>query len=161
MLLVQQKIERLIEIGPSDTLTSMAKKTLAAQREKHDALVLSRKKLLYYKKDRHEIQYETDTPPTQVASPSSADIVTSKGTAANDAAAKSSIAPSHSNITIKNQSPPAPVVSLPDTPITAKEIITTIIAQKLHKQLKDISCQKTIKQLVGGEHNAHIPAKFV
>ena len=156
MLLVQQKIERLIEIGPSDTLTSMAKKTLAAQPEKHDALVSSRKKLFSYKKDRREIRYETDTPPERVPSPNSAASTTPKGTATVDAVVKSSIAPpvaiSHPNTTVQNHSFPAPVASLPDTPITAKEIIITIIAQKLHKQFNEISCDKTIKQLVGGRY---------
>ena len=155
MLFVQQKIERLIEVGPSDTLTSMAKKTLAAQHEKHDAFVSSRRKLLYYKKDQREIRYGTDVPPERLPSSNPAVNVSSKPTAANDAVIKNSIAPPlsvHPDATVQNHTTPVPVASLSDTPITAKEIITTIIAQKLHKQFNEISCEKTIKQLVGGRY---------
>ena len=46
--------------------------------------------------------------------------------------------------------PAIATVQVSDVPVTAKEIVITIIAQKLGKTFSGVSRDKTIKQLTGG-----------
>ena len=168
VLLARKNIERLIEIGPSETLISMAKKTLAAQHKKHDALLSSKRKLLYYKKDQREIRYEVDPQPEQAppvapipakaltATPTPASVTEApkKDWAANETGTEHGAKPQGavliSGTTMGNHSTTVLAAYMPDAPVTAKEIVVTIIAQKLQKQYNGLATDKTIKQLVGG-----------
>ncbi|MCJ1316868.1 hypothetical protein MMC15_002189 [Xylographa vitiligo] len=168
VLLARKNIERLIEIGPSETLISMAKKTLAAQHKKHDALLSSKRKLLYYKKDQREIRYEVDPEPeraplvalipaeliTATPAPASVGEAPKKDWAANDTGPEHGAKPQGavliSGTTMGNHSTTVLAAYMPDAPVTAKEIVVTIIAQKLQKQYNSLGTDKSIKQLVGG-----------
>ena len=169
VLLARKNIERLIEIGPSETLISMAKKTLAAQHRKHDALLSSKRKLLYYKKDQREIRYEVDPEPERALSlsPTTAKVLVATPTpaavpeapkkdwSANETGPENGAKPQGavliSGTTMGNHSTTVLAAYMPDAPVTAKEIIVTIIAQKLQKQYNGLATDKSIKQLVGGE----------
>ncbi|KAF7546584.1 hypothetical protein G7Z17_g8331 [Cylindrodendrum hubeiense] len=65
--------ERVVEIGPADTLGVMAKRTLASKYEVNDAAKSVQRQILCYNKDAKEIYYEADPvedEPEPVAAPS-------------------------------------------------------------------------------------------
>ena len=167
MLLARKNIERLIEIGPSETLISMAKKTLAAQHKSHNALLSSKRKLLYYKKDQREIRYEVDpqpepaspaaqAPPAPLVAPTAppASEAPKKDRSLNETLTEHGAKPQGavliSGTTMGNHSTTVLAAYMPDASVTAKEIVVTIIAQKLQKQYNGLPTDKSIKQLVGG-----------
>ncbi|KAH8667331.1 3-oxoacyl-synthase [Tricladium varicosporioides] len=141
VFLDHQGIERFIEIGPSDVLTGMAKKTIASKYSKQDTARHINRKLMFHGKDFQEIHYESDAVPEPAAP---------EPTPAPKAAA-----PAPVNIVPVAAAPilSAPVAaaaSVADTPVSAKDIITTIIALKLKKSVSEVPLDKNIKQLTGG-----------
>ena len=154
VLFSKKGIQRLIEIGPGDTLASMARKTLAAQQDRHDAALASKRKLMNYKKDEREIRYEIDPP----ASPPSFNV--SSTVTPNGPTPRSSIITSYntnicdgqSTLQVPTFAPPIPqtIVQIPDAPATAKEVVLAIIASKLQKAIDSLPTDRTIKQLAGG-----------
>ena len=145
VVLQEQKIDRLVEIGPAETLLGMIKKTLGAKYQVHDAALAVQREIWSHKKNAREIYYEggdaeaapaqtgkdtaTPAPPTPAATPKAAEPIA---------------APQ-----------PAPVrqaaSSIDDKPIAALDIIVALIAHKLKKSLHDIDLSQTIKKLVGGK----------
>lgn len=142
VFLAEQMAERIVEIGPADTLGVMAKRTLASKYEAYDAAKSAQRQILCYNKDAKEIYYDVDpveeepepTPEAASSSPSAAGPVA--------AAPAAAAAP-----------PPSagPAAQVPDAPVQAVEIVRTLVAQKLKKSLQDIPLSKAIKDLVGGE----------
>jgi fatty acid synthase subunit alpha, fungi type len=149
VLLDQQKTERLVEIGPSDTLTVMAKRTIKSKYEAQDATLARRRQLLSGDADLAEIYYEVDPQPV-AAEQSSA-----SANATNDCPPPYSPEPTISEAP-KPSAAPAPTNSAvsskkkPDTPVTALEILVGIVAQKLKKPSSDIAVASTIKSLASG-----------
>ncbi|KAK7422247.1 beta subunit of fatty acid synthetase [Neonectria punicea] len=135
--------ERVVEIGPADTLGVMAKRTLASKYEAYDAAKSVQRQILCYNKDGKEIYYEADPvedePEPAAASPSEAAAPVAAAGAAPVAAAA---AP-----------PPSagPAASIADEPVQAVDIVRALIAQKLKKSLLDVPLSKAIKDLVGGK----------
>jgi fatty acid synthase subunit alpha len=144
VILAERNTERIVEIGPADTLGGMAKRTLASKYEAYDAALSLSRQILCYNKDAKEIYYDVD-PVEEEAAP-----VVEKGPSA---AAPSSRA--------AGPAPPAssapsagPAAAVADVPVTAVDIVRTLIAQKLKKPLADIPLSKAIKDLVGGKTGA-------
>ncbi|KPM43575.1 Fatty acid synthase subunit alpha [Neonectria ditissima] len=133
--------ERVVEIGPADTLGVMAKRTLASKYEAYDAAKSVQRQILCYNKDGKEIYYEADPvedePEPVAESTSEAAPAAAAGTAAPAAAAP----------------PPSagPAASIADEPVQAVDIVRALIAQKLKKSLLDVPLSKAIKDLVGGK----------
>ncbi|KAI9745829.1 MAG: hypothetical protein M1818_000510 [Claussenomyces sp. TS43310] len=162
VLLGQQNAERFIEIGPSDTLTSMTKKTIARKYQNRDAARHMNRKLLYYSKNAREIQYDEEeglkAVPTRAKGSESASKRRPEGKQQKNLAK----APEIQDVKVEVRSNTAPecapgtsaVVSaahtVADVALSAEDIIVTITAQKLKKSFKDVDTKKTIKQLVGG-----------
>lgn len=142
VLLEQQKTERLIEIGPSDTLTVMAKRTLKSQYAAKDAALSTKRQLLSGDADLAEIYYEV-TPPAEVVTPSTESVPPPPYTAKKPERSSESpkTAPARSNPSSQNK---------PDAPVSALEIIVAIVAQKLKKTTDEIFVASTIKSLVSG-----------
>jgi fatty acid synthase subunit alpha len=146
VLLDQRKTERLIEIGPSDTLTVMAKRTIKSKYEDQDATLSRRRQLLSGDADLAQIYYEVDPQPAPAERSSGEE----NGT--NDSP------PPYSEPAAVTNSSPAPAKTKaaasskkkPDTPVTALEILVGIVAQKLKKQSSDIPITSTIKALASG-----------
>lgn len=147
VILGENTTERIVEIGPADTLGGMAKRTLASKYEAFDAARSIQRQILCYNKDARDIYYAVDP-------------------AENDTAeSPSTEGPAHSNLTpataAKAQaSTPAAAVAAPssgpaaqvsDAPVTATDILRSLVAQKLKKSLTDIPLSKAIKDLVGGK----------
>jgi len=142
VVLKEKSTERIVEIGPADTLGGMAKRTLAAKYEQYDAARSIQRQILCYNKDAKEIYYDADPVEEEAeAAPTSGAAATSSAPAA---AAVAVAAP-----------PPAagagPAAMLDDAPVKATDILRALVAQKLKKPLMDIPLSKAIKDLVGGK----------
>ncbi|KAJ9262542.1 hypothetical protein DTO027B5_3431 [Paecilomyces variotii] len=142
VILAEKRTERIVEIGPADTLGGMARRTIASKYEAYDAATSVQRQILCYSKDAKEIYYDVDPvedePEPEAAPAASA----SPAAAAAPAAAAPAAAPAPS-------AGPAPQVE--DAPVTAVDVLRTLVAQKLKKSIADVPLSKAIKDLVGGK----------
>lgn len=143
VVLGENTTERIVEIGPADTLGVMAKRTLASKYEAHDAARSVQRQILCYNKDAKDIYYDVD-PVEDEPEPAAA------GGAAPSAP---SSAPAAAAAPVAAAPPPGagPAAQVPDAPVTATDILRALVAQKLKKPLMDIPLSKAIKDLVGGK----------
>lgn len=150
VFLAEKTAERIVEIGPADTLGVMAKRTLASKYEAYDAAKSVQRQILCYNKDAKEIYYDVDpvedepepTPAGGSGAPSTAAPVAA-------AAAPQAAAPAPSS---------GPAAQVPDAPVQALEIVRALIAQKLKKPYLEVPLSKAIKDLVGGKKNCLVLA---
>jgi fatty acid synthase subunit alpha len=145
VVLGEKTTERIVEIGPADTLGVMAKRTLASKYEGHDAARSLQRQILCYNKDAKDIYYDVDPIEEEPEAPaaSSGDASSAPSSAPAASAPAAAAAP---------PSPSAgPAAQVPDAPVTATDILRTLVAQKLKKPLMDIPLSKAIKDLVGGK----------
>lgn len=142
VILAEKRTERIVEVGPADTLGGMAKRTLASKYEAYDAALSVQRQILCYNKDAKEIYYDVD-PVDEEASPAdgaTASLSVPSLPAKTVAPAAIAAAPSNS----------APAAAVADSPVSAVDIVRSLIAQKLKKSLAEIPLSKAIKDLVGG-----------
>ncbi|KAF2280046.1 uncharacterized protein EI97DRAFT_108781 [Westerdykella ornata] len=138
--------QRIVEVGPDQTLANMARRTLKFHWEPHDAAKNISRQILSYSKDAKEIYYDVDPvvddeqpgPPAADAAPAATPAAPSSAPPAPSAAP----APAASV---------GPAAQVADAPVTATDILRAIIAQKLKKPLLEIPLNKAIKDLVGGK----------
>jgi fatty acid synthase subunit alpha, fungi type len=142
VILAEKTTERIVEIGPADTLGVMAKRTLASKYEAYDAAKSVQRQILCYNKDAKEIYYDVD-PVDDEPEPSAAGPSTSAPASA----------PSSTSASVVAAPPPSagPAAQVPDAPVGAVDIVRALIAQKLKKPLLEIPLSKAIKDLVGGK----------
>ena len=143
VILAERNTERIVEIGPADTLGGMAKRTLASKYEAYDAALSVQRQILCYNKDAKEIYYDVDPVEEEVTAPASGSSVpTSAPSTSTQKAAPVAVAPS----------PPSagPAAAVADAPVMAVDTVRALIAQKLKKPLTDVPLNKAIKDLVGG-----------
>lgn len=141
VVLAEKRTERIVEIGPADTLAGMARRTLASKYEAYDAATSVQRQILCYNKDPKEIYYDVD--PIEEESEPAAEPAASSSAPAAPAAAPAAPA----------AAPPAgagPAAAVEDAPITAVDVLRSLVAQKLKKSLADVPLSKAIKDLVGG-----------
>ncbi|KAL2038780.1 hypothetical protein N7G274_008538 [Stereocaulon virgatum] len=146
VILGEKVTERIVEIGPADTLGGMAKRTLASKYEAYDAAKSVQRQILCYNKDAKEIYYDVDPVVEEEAAPASS----------GDApAASSTSAPAPASSAPRAAAPPppssGPAAAVDDAPVQAVDILRALIAQKLRKNLSEIPLSKAIKDLVGGK----------
>jgi fatty acid synthase subunit alpha len=141
ILFTSFKFERLVELGPSPTLTDMATRTLKAKYETLDGSISTTRAILCHSKNVKEIYYqyedEVEAPPAESASG-----------AAPSAPAAAAAAPA---VPVAVAAPTGPVVSIEDVPVKAIDILLVVVAQKLKKRTDESPLSKTIKDLVGGK----------
>ncbi|KAK2463415.1 hypothetical protein APHAL10511_004501 [Amanita phalloides] len=138
-LFTDYSFERLIEIGPSPTLTGMAVRTLKAKYETADDSVSRSRVILCHAKNAKEIYYQyEDEPETPIEKETRSENTTSAQTPVVMAAA----------VPIAQS---GPVASVDDVPVKAIDILSIIVAQKLKKKVDEIPLAKSIKDLVGGK----------
>ena len=142
VILEKNRTERIVEIGPADTLGGMAKRTLASKYEAYDAATSMERQVLAYSKDVKEIYYDVDPVVDEpaAAAPSESAPAAASSTSAAPAAAAAPAAPSA-----------GPAAAVADAPVGAVDIVRALVAQKLKKPLSDIPLTKAIKDLVGGK----------
>jgi fatty acid synthase subunit alpha len=143
VILETNRTERIVEIGPADTLGGMAKRTLASKYEAYDAATSVQRQVLAYNKDLKEIYYDVDPvedePAPAAATSSSAPATTTAAGAPASVAAPPPVASA------------GPAAAVADAPVGAVDIVRALVAQKLKKPLSDIPLSKAIKDLVGGK----------
>jgi fatty acid synthase subunit alpha len=142
VILAEQRTERIVEIGPADTLGGMARRTLASKYEAYDAATSVQRQILCYNKDAKEIYYDVDPIEEEPEAPAAQPAGTPASAAAPAAGAPAAAAP-----------PPSagPAAAVEDVPVTAVDVLRTLVAQKLKKSLADVPLSKAIKDLVGGK----------
>ncbi|KAF8969171.1 fatty acid synthase [Flammula alnicola] len=140
LLFTSFNFERLIELGPSPTLTGMATRTLKAKYETLDGSVSRTRAILCHSKNVKEIYYQHED---EVEAPSAEEAAPASSTAAPSAPAAA--AP------VALAAPSGPVASIEDVPVKAVDILLVVVAQKLKKRVDEIPLSKTIKDLVGGK----------
>ncbi len=144
VFLAEKTAERIVEIGPADTLGVMAKRTLASKYEAYDAAKSVQRQILCYNKDAKEIYYDVD-PVEDEPEPTPA----ASGSASAAAAPAASAAAPIAAAPVASAGPAAQV---PDAPVQAMEIVRALIAQKLKKPFLEVPLSKAIKDLVGGKY---------
>ena len=144
VVLGEKTTERIVEIGPADTLGGMAKRTLASKYEAYDAARSVQRQILCYNKDAKDIYYDVDPVEEESASDSTPARQDATPNAQPTAAAVATV-PSPAQ-----QASSGPAAAVQDVPVTATDIIRALVAQKLKKPLLDIPLTKAIKDLVGG-----------
>ncbi|KAI9893730.1 MAG: 3-oxoacyl-[acyl-carrier-protein] synthase [Vezdaea aestivalis] len=144
VILAEKVTERIVEIGPADTLGGMARRTLASKYEAYDAALSVQRQILCYNKDAKEIYYDVDPVEDEPAAPAGS---------GSGSAQPSSSAPATAAPTAAAPPPPSagPAAQVADAPVPAVDIVRALIAQKLKKSLADIPLSKAIKDLVGGK----------
>ena len=144
VILAEKTTERIVEIGPADTLGGMAKRTLASKYEAYDAALSVQRQILCYNKDAKEIYYDVD-PVEEESVPA----------AGGEQPAPLSSAPTTVPTAAPASAPPppssGPAAAVADAPVSAVDILRSLIAQKLKKPLTEIPLSKAIKDLVGGK----------
>lgn len=144
VILGEKVTERIVEVGPADTLGGMARRTLASKYEAYDAAKSVQRQILCYNKDAKEIYYDVDPVVEEAAAPVGGDA----------SAPSSSSAPAQSSAPVIAAAPApsssGPAAAVDDVPVQAVDIVRCLVAQKLKKPLADIPLSKAIKDLVGG-----------
>lgn len=141
VILAEKRTERIVEVGPADTLGGMAKRTLASKYEAYDAATSVQRQILCYNKDAREIYYDVDPVEDEPeVTESSSDSASAPAAGVAAAAVPVAAAPSA-----------GPAAMVEDAPVTAVDIVRALVAQKLKKGLTDIPVTKAIKDLVGGK----------
>lgn len=142
VVLAEQRTERIVEIGPADTLGGMARRTLASKYEAYDAATSVQRQILCYNKDAKEIYYDVDPIEEEPEAPEPSSSAPAPAAPAPAAPAAPAAAP-----------PPqaGPAAAVEDAPVTAVDVLRSLVAQKLKKGLTDIPLNKAIKDLVGGK----------
>lgn len=146
VILGEKTTERIVEIGPADTLGVMAKRTLASKYETYDAARSVQRQILCYNKDAKEIYYDVD-PVEEEAAPAASEQQASSST---PTPSTSVAAP----VPVAAAAPAAgsgPAAAVTDAPVPAVDVVRSLIAQKLKKPLAEIPLSKAIKDLVGGK----------
>lgn len=147
VILKDQLTERIVEVGPADTLGGMAKRTLASKYEQFDAAKSIQRQILCYNKDAKEIYYDVDPIPEEDPAPAGGDAPPTSSSAS---------APAQFTPAAATAPPPpsaGPAAAVVDAPVQAVDVLRALIAQKLKKPLADIPLSKAIKDLVGGMYS--------
>ncbi|KAE8377688.1 hypothetical protein BDV26DRAFT_292912 [Aspergillus bertholletiae] len=141
VVLAEKRTERIVEIGPADTLGGMARRTLASKYEAYDAATSVQRQILCYNKDAKEIYYDVDPVEEEPEAPPASSTAAPAAPVAVTAAPAAAAPPPSAG----------PAAAVEDAPVTAVDVLRTLVAQKLKKGLSDVPLSKAIKDLVGGK----------
>lgn len=147
VILAEQRTERIVEIGPADTLGGMARRTLASKYEAYDAATSVQRQILCYNKDAKEIYYDVDP-------------IEEEPAAEPAAAAPAAVAAPAPAATAPPAPSAGPAAAVEDAPVTAVDVLRSLVAQKLKKSLADVPLSKAIKDLVGGKFENQPVVRF-
>ncbi|KAF3025151.1 hypothetical protein E8E14_014729 [Neopestalotiopsis sp. 37M] len=137
--------ERIVEVGPSNTLTNMMKRTWEAHHSQSDTARNVNRRILGPKGDMAEIYYQAESETQVEETPTVA-------TGANVAHTTPQDPPSTNEAAAVSQTPQstAPREQLQDIGVSPASVVLAIIATKLKKQPTEISLENTISNLVSG-----------
>ncbi|ORY03898.1 hypothetical protein K493DRAFT_311577 [Basidiobolus meristosporus CBS 931.73] len=138
VLFDQLNIERIIEIGPSPTLSGMAERTIAMKYAGPDLSNGRKRQVLNYMKHKTEIYYQfhdeiaVEEPVPEVAVAAPAEPVQTIPIAVEAVSQ-------------------GPAIEIEDKPVEASDILRAIVSQKIKKTMTDVPTSKTIKDISGGK----------
>ncbi|KAJ4422982.1 putative PKS/NRPS-like protein biosynthetic cluster [Gnomoniopsis sp. IMI 355080] len=155
VLLSNPGISRLIEVGPSNVLANMAKKTNDAKYKTMTAIQCLDRSFLSATKDIAQVRYQYSS--NEVCETTSCNAIESTGSAEST--------PLQGSVQGRSKPPQPkqmhkdPLTLTPkrlpthakDVPVTPLEVIRALIAARLKKPLASISTDKTLKQLSSGK----------
>ena len=141
-------VKRVIEVGPSKTLATMAKKSTNGRRAKLDKSRSIERSFLSSNSDTKAIFYEYDeqVDPSATAEPTSiqASPLIDAGTQSH--ATTLVVTPEAIKIPSAVQRDP-----VPDTPLLALDVVIAITSQKVKKSFDELSLEKSLRDLSGGK----------
>ena len=141
LLSKEDAISRFIEIGPAKILARMAKQTAETRYADRDHANSIQRRFLSSQSDQKEIRFEYELAEEKQDPPRSQ-------TEANQTVA---LAIEQPRKTANSAPSSAASTQVPDVPISATEVIDSLIARKLNKGLDEIANKKSIKELAGGK----------
>ncbi|KAL8788546.1 MAG: hypothetical protein Q9213_001619 [Squamulea squamosa] len=138
VLFQQKNAKRVVEIGASNVLGTMASRTIAGHYEWHDPLDTVPRKILSWAEDAKEICYEA---------------MEEKGRQPEKSEPNPQPPRKQPTIRTVKSKPPrqAKASPVPDEPVTAEQILRVIFAHKLKISLTDVALTASIKVLAGGK----------
>jgi fatty acid synthase subunit alpha len=140
LLLSEFKTKKTVEIGPSDTLTTMMKRTHDQLYRPFDTANSFNRNFLSLKRNKPDVCFQRE----RVATPARKMKTSSPQTAT----------PQSTDEAVPSTPPAAPVSTavgpIEDAPVSAADIIRTVVAVALKKSPKDVSFDSSIKALSGG-----------
>jgi fatty acid synthase subunit alpha len=147
VILAEKKTERIIEVGPSNTLISMAQKTLAYKYEASDIANAFQRHLLCSKSNSDEIYYVRLPPEHDHPDPPSS------SSRSNDPVADLKLGQpepreAHSRVISNPTINPASLI--PDVAVTAREVVKALVAIAIKKPPETIVLSNSIKFLSAG-----------
>lgn len=143
VLFGEENIDRLIEVGPANTLAAMAKKTLAAKYSISDAARPRKREILCHQTDAEQIYQEVNETIIKFEKEEKSTAKESKPIPA--------AAPPIQHPEAPAPAPPPRVLDIPDVPISAGDTVIAIVSSKLKKSFQEINGTQTIKILTGGK----------
>lgn len=174
-MLSEYQTERVIEIGPTDTLTNMMKRTRDLKYRRHDTANSIDRRFFSSRGNKHHIYHTADASPK--ASKSAARTHTSAGRTqkAVTSVAREVHEPESMKVVPVVQMPTAAVIpqsasasavslvpataipvvktrkSVSDEPIKATEVVRAVVSCSLKKAPTEVSFTSTVKGLAGGQ----------
>ncbi|KAL2061143.1 hypothetical protein VTL71DRAFT_7416 [Oculimacula yallundae] len=148
-------ITRFVELGPSNVLANMAKRTGDLKYATRDRILGLRRKFLASTKNSTDIFYEYES----TTAPQAQDLPSSSSSAGQNTPMQP-VSPTTTSTahqpplhvpTIAAQAFTIAATSLADVPITPLETVRALIAYKLNRNIDQIPGNKTIKELSGGK----------
>lgn len=159
LLLGEFQTRKTVEVGPAETLTNMMKRTRDLVYRPYDTANNVSREFLSVKKNRDEVYFVGaggNVKPRAEKTPPPRPSAKAPATAPQPSQTTASAAPSDVSTPAPApaQSASAPVVAagpIDDAPVTAIEVVTTIVSIALKKPAKDIALDQSIKALSGGK----------
>ena len=180
-MLSEYQTERIIEVGPTDTLTNMVKRTRDLKYRQQDAANFIQRRFLSSKRDRCHIYHVADDSQSVPKSSSTAQPLATKSQNLADPSTPKAPNSEPMKLVPVIQMPAAAIIQksesaqmvslipaatipttrmakiIPDIPVNATEIIRAVVACALKKDPKGLSFSSTIKTLAGGRpSNVHM-----
>ena len=150
MLFGQENIDRMIEIGPNNTLAAMAKKTLASQYSVTESIRPRKREILCHATDAAQIFEETAVAEVVVPEKDEKPTTAQKSVASPPPPPPQAEAPAAAPPQ-QAVAPAAEMREIADVPISAGDLVTAIVSSKLKKAHDEINGTQSIKTLTGGK----------
>ncbi|KAL1634246.1 hypothetical protein SLS58_010751 [Diplodia intermedia] len=144
-LLKEANVRRIVEVGPSKVLSTMAQKTWKKKLSAKDTLSSTNRTFLSSADDTSSIYYKYEgAAPEPTATPDAPAAAAPAPAAAPAAAAAPAPAPVAA-------APAGPAAMVEDTPLTALDVVVALSAQKLKKAFDELPQDKSIRDLCAGK----------
>ncbi|KAB8226694.1 hypothetical protein BDV33DRAFT_227062 [Aspergillus novoparasiticus] len=140
-------IQRFIEVGPSNVLANMAKKTAKGQYAEEDLVRCIDRQYLSHADDAQHIYYQYE----EEAPVESANNEPAQPAASSTPAAPAPVAAPPVVVQATPQPAAQAAVAVPDVDLSAIDVVISIVAQKIRKAFDEVPAGKSIRDLSAGK----------